>query len=502
MHLLLGGVFGAGQNSAMPQSPTSEHLSIENPKGGPDPVFWVGVGTHLGKQIEGYGDGITLQRVEEAGATSIRDEIYWDQVERKKGELQMPAYAEAFVTQCVERGIEPLIILGYGNPHYDEGGYPLSPEAREGYIRYATFLAEHFKGRVRLFEIWNEWDMGLGIPRPEPSDGGRFRGDPGEYVDLVAAVAPEIRKVNPEAIVLAGGHAMFSLHSGKPDLKSQNPWEAMRGWFDEALEAGLLKHCDALSLHTYTKSTEDPETWADWMVGLADRYTETYSGGKEVPIYITETGWFTHSKAGIDHQVQADYVARLYLLARTIPSIQGLWYFNLENDVFGLSHGAGSPRAAYWAWRDIADLVSHATCLGRMDVGDPDVWMLRFLMPDGEEVWAAWTRTKRGFYDRRYNSPVTGYVNLHLRSEAESPSALDVTMVGMGKFTQPWGLRTGRFGETDPQRTILTLGPRPQLIRGQLPMVAVTGKEKSQQPKGDPAALQDEEGANQGLGVE
>ncbi|MBN1512912.1 MAG: hypothetical protein JXB13_12935 [Phycisphaerae bacterium] len=441
------------------------------------PVFWVGVGTHVGKQFEGYSDTTTLQRVAEAGAHSIRDEIYWAQVEREKGQLRIPDYVESYVSACRGRGIAPLILLGYGNPLYDDGGYPLTQEARAGYIRYATFVVNHFRWRVGLFEIWNEWDMGLGIRRPAREDGRRFRGDPLEYVNLVAAVAPELRKTNPDIKVLAGGQTMYSLHPGTPDPDGETAWEVMKGWFDEALAAGLLAHCDGLSLHTYTKAAEDPEYWSEWITQLSKRYADTYNQGRAVPLYITETGWFTHAGAGIDFQVQADYVARLYLLARTIPAIRGIWYFNLENDVFGLCNGSGSPRAAYWAWKDCIALVSHGSYLGQMETGNANVRVLRFRMPDGEEVWAAWTRTQRGFHDRRYNSLVTGYLDLHLHSEEHHPEPLRVTMTGMGTFTQPWGLRTQRYGALDPRITRLTLGPRPQLIRGPMSGVKIMGTE-------------------------
>ncbi|MGE9290994.1 MAG: hypothetical protein ACQKBT_08395, partial [Puniceicoccales bacterium] len=368
---------------------SAEAASVDPEENGM-PAFVLGIGTHMGKQFRTFNDETILLRLKDAGVQSFRDEIYWQQVEGSPGDLRVPAYAEKMIDFALSQGIEPLIVLGYGNRHYDGGGYPIYEEARAAYIRYARFLVEHFHGRVKVFEIWNEWDMALGIPRKKGEP--RVRTDPEQYADFVAEVYSTLKPEFPDVTFIAGGHAMFSLHDGDYDPDHPNSWERQRGWFDEVLSYGLIENCDGLSMHSYVKAIEDPEHWSEWMTELQERYASRYNNGNPVDMYVTEVGWFTHSAAGVSHRVQADYIARLYLLARTHPDIKGLWYFNFANDVFGVSHGAGSPKPAYWALSDVATVVSQGEYLGRIDVGNSNIYILRFRMPDGSEQWAAWSR--------------------------------------------------------------------------------------------------------------
>src|ERR1017187_9813117 len=71
-------------------------------------------------------------------------------IERTRREFVMPTAWDEFVNAGLKAGIEPLIILDYGNRLYDDGDKPRSPEAIEAFCRYAEFVVGHFKGRVKL----------------------------------------------------------------------------------------------------------------------------------------------------------------------------------------------------------------------------------------------------------------------------------------------------------------------------------------------------------------
>ena len=111
--------------------------------------FLVGACTHFG---QGKGLlGANLSVMSQGGIASFRDEVGWGAIERTKGELAMPAAWDDFVNAGLKAGIEPLIILDYGNRLYDDGDKPRSPEAIEAFCRYAEFVVGHFKGRVKLY---------------------------------------------------------------------------------------------------------------------------------------------------------------------------------------------------------------------------------------------------------------------------------------------------------------------------------------------------------------
>jgi hypothetical protein len=101
----------------------------------------------------------SLDFVAKAGFGMIRDEMTWGNVEREKGVLVLPNYA-AYIDKVLEKKIEPLLILNYSNRFYDNNNFPVSDEAVAGFANYSRFLAEQFKGRVKYFEVWNEWTGG------------------------------------------------------------------------------------------------------------------------------------------------------------------------------------------------------------------------------------------------------------------------------------------------------------------------------------------------------
>jgi hypothetical protein len=275
------------------------------------------------------------------GVDSIRDHAVWKWCEAKPGTIEVPAAYLAFVDRAREHGLSLLDILCYNNPAYDGGGYPRSPEAIAGYVRYAETVVTALKGRCTRYQIWNEWDGGCGMP-----DALHGTGDAQSYINLLAAVYPRIKAIDPDAIVIAN-----SVCTGDAFLRS-------------LLDLGLLKHCDAVALHTYNYSRErTPEAWHARMVGV-DAFLRAANDGKAVPLYLTEMGWPTHiNRSGSTPETESINLQRLYLLARTLPWIQGIWWYEFrdggwdpaynENN-FGLVRNDLTPKPGYFAMRDIA----------------------------------------------------------------------------------------------------------------------------------------------------
>ena len=66
---------------------------------------------------------------------------YRPNYEREKGRYAMPDFVTAHLTRSAELQMRPLIIFDYNNPHYDNDGFPNSPEAIAAFGRYAVDLA-------------------------------------------------------------------------------------------------------------------------------------------------------------------------------------------------------------------------------------------------------------------------------------------------------------------------------------------------------------------------
>ena len=310
------------------------------------PAHWQGVVTHYGFVNQPLGP---FEPKQLAGMNTIRDEVFWDQVQRADGSLQIPQRIDAFVNEALRHHITPMLVLGYGHPAHDQGGKPRSAQALEGFKRYAVHVAKHFQGRVRHFEIWNEWDANIG---------GGAAGDPDSYVRLVQQVAPALRKVDPQLCLVVG---------------ALTPAAQFNGWLDKALTQGLLKHADALSLHTYNhgegRGRDTPDSWFKNMQWFIDKELPRYPFAQGKSVLVSEMGWANH-QTGVSENLQAAYAVRLRLLSlalahqtvHTANPYLGHWWYDWQDDGddpqdmehrYGLTHRSGLPKAAWTALQEL-----------------------------------------------------------------------------------------------------------------------------------------------------
>ncbi|HHQ4314589.1 TPA: cellulase family glycosylhydrolase, partial [Serratia fonticola] len=150
-----------------------------------------------------------------------RDDYAWSKVERDKKEYSV--YGNLTKTDHAfynahKYGLDGVLILDYGNKLYDGGGYPISEEGIAAFANYAAWTAARFKGKVKYFEVWNEWTNATSM--------GKFKKSipPAEaYFNLVKATSQAIKKVNPSAIILAGSLNPIS-DPEKPRKVTQTDW--------------------------------------------------------------------------------------------------------------------------------------------------------------------------------------------------------------------------------------------------------------------------------------
>jgi hypothetical protein len=416
----------------------------------PGERFWVGACTHFCQ-----GKGLVEQNIESillAGIDSIRDEVVWSAIEREKGKLEMPERFDTYVRRAAAEGLDVLLILNYANRFYDDGDRPRSPEAIEGFCRYAEYVVGYFGKQVRRYEIWNEWDIGIGLPEPY-----RQGGSPEDYVRLLRAVYPRIKAVDSAVTVIAGASTSGGVK---------------RGWLEEILKRGALESCDAISIHGYNYNEpfpqRSPESCSTWMTGV-QAMIRSYNDGQEVPFYVTEMGWPTHDgRGGTCPQLSASYLARLYLLARQSPSLRGIWWYDFQDDGwdpgynehhFGLVRPDLTPKPAYHVLADIAPLVSRGRFLDRLPTDDQHLWILRFRL-DAVDCWAVWSGDDR---ERQV-----------VFENSQPAQPLTVRQAGHAPRTQSWGFRD--WVQRQPlheNRLSIVAGPRPILIGTDLSGVSV-----------------------------
>src|SRR5262249_25104615 len=117
------------------------------------------------------------------GVQSVRLDAPWKAIETAPGRYEIPTWLEAAVDSARERGGEPLLILAYGHPRHSDDK-PLTPAAIAAFTRYAAFVVEHFKGRARYFDLWNEWEAKTGRTTAGIAD---------TYVALARSAYPAIK---------------------------------------------------------------------------------------------------------------------------------------------------------------------------------------------------------------------------------------------------------------------------------------------------------------------
>ena len=257
-----------------------------------------------------------LDRAREIGFDSVRDAFLWRYAEPAKGIYEIPPSWDSFVHAARQRGIEPLVILCYGNPLYDGGDKPRSREAIEGFVRYATFVVKHFAGRVRYFEIWNEWDTHAG---------GFPSADAADYAKLFDAVLPAVKRADPRGVFLASASA-----GGR------------NRWYEQLARLGIAARADGVAVHPYvyprkhffwTSSASDEAERSARQLTEIERGMRRLSGGKTIPIYVTEIGWPTSSDAsGVKEGQAASLAQRMLLVFSSLPYVRGVWWYDLVDD--------------------------------------------------------------------------------------------------------------------------------------------------------------------------
>ncbi|MCH2341917.1 MAG: hypothetical protein MK363_18790, partial [Pseudomonas sp.] len=309
---------------------------------------------------------------------SVRTDAHWAFLERKRDQLKVERHWPAYLAGNEAQGIESMFILGYGNRFHGDGKKPRSEPVRTAFNRYVAFTAEQFRGRIKHYEVWNEWDV------EDPID-PQFTED---YARLITDAAGIIRQHDPDAKVLAGAVTTKGIESGF----------ALR-----LIEAGIMQSVDGLSLHPYVhcrrRGQNTPEAWIEWLAGVDMELSR--AANQPVPLYLTEMAWPAHQgTCGIDQTLQAAYLARSFFLVRTLPNVRGYWWYDFRNDGtdkherehnFGLLRQDYSPKPAFRVLEAISPIIKDYQFLGRVEESRNSV-LLQF--GNGQEqLLVAWSTT-------------------------------------------------------------------------------------------------------------
>ncbi len=277
-------------------------------RGLPDPCVSTHIPTGSGPAAVAQRE-YEFRRLADLGIKYIRQDFYWHRIEPEQGRFEFDAY-DRLVDEARTHGIGVIGLMVYGNPWAttateDEITYP--PDDPADYGNYVARTAEHFRGRIHRFELWNEANAGFRFFQPN------IAGDPGAFARLIAAAYPMTKAVVPEVDIAIGGlfyHDGFGLLQPAPDFT-----EAM---FQAVPE--LVSAYDAIGVHPYPQYPPvvgpeiSNETEVDYLTML-DRIGAVVERHAQQPprFWVTEIGWPVTMK--VNQRQQAGFTARSLLLS-------------------------------------------------------------------------------------------------------------------------------------------------------------------------------------------
>ncbi len=341
---------------------------------------FVGVCSHFGQNkypLE------TMDLMQRYGIDQYRDEIGWRGYELQKGRYALPDYAAAFLKRSAELKVRPLLIFDYSNPHYDNGGFPNSPEAITGFAAYAVDLARRSRGTVAMFEVWNEWVGGCGMrDRPGTHDGEA-------YGRLLKPTYAAVKSALPDLTVVGIG-GEYGAHC------ADNILGAVRTAGPDAM--------DAWSIHPY-RYPRPPES-SD-LVGEVTQIARRVAGaGVKTRAWITEIGYPTHrTSGGSDLAAQARHCVRTLALLQSTGVVEKVFWYDLKDDGllrdynehnFGLVHHQHincAPKPGIVAMSVFIRMTGGAEFLDSKQSGD--AYAARYRRGDGRDIVVAWTSKGR-----------------------------------------------------------------------------------------------------------
>ncbi len=329
--ILAAALFATTLASAAPARPASQPWSD---KGSPFGMVTAVANRVRSDEIDAY---VGLLR--EAGVQWSREEIFWDKVQREPGgPFQWSGDGSGFydyehsVGAQVAAGIRILGLLDY-NPAWFKGQNP-PPEAwikEWGDYVYATVAHFGRGGAIKHWEIWNEPNLTV-----SGYESGLYKIE--DYARVLRVAHDAARAADPQAVIVLGG--MAAVWSYPPSPTTYDYFD----YLDALGKLGAWDSFDILAVHPYRPDAPEGAPWrrdhsATFPEEMArlDVLMQRY-GAK--PVWLTEVGWASsRGWPGVSEDQQAQFLARLYVMALAQPSVEKVFWYDFRNDT--------APSAAY-----------------------------------------------------------------------------------------------------------------------------------------------------------
>lgn len=277
------------------------------------------------------------RRIAEAGATSVRQAASWREIEAVKGNYDW-SQVESTLQYCRKYPqIRPYLLVvntpGWARADGQPSHLPPVPSAIPDWKNFCRALAEHYRGFVNHYEIWNEQNgFGWEVPPYNQFD---------KYLPILRAAYEGLKEGNPDCVVSLGG---------LDDAAGNSPIFT-KGSYDLKLkDYGNTTMWDAFGDHPYG-DTKSMMAKLRAIKGIAAGY-----GDGDLELWLTEYG-FHSGELSLQEQADAlsDCMTRLITDPefRYVTETNYLCVADFEQTTrgFGLCDANLRPRPAFYAYQ-------------------------------------------------------------------------------------------------------------------------------------------------------
>jgi len=230
--------------------------------------------------------------------------VTWPDLEPTKGQWRFGVLDKS-VEMAEAHHTEIMLTLGFtppwasARPQESVGynrGWAAEPTDIEDWIVFVRTVATRYKGRITIYEIWNEANLKAHY----------WTGSVEQMVSLVRTAHDVIKTIDPTAIIVSPSATTVY---GLP-------------WFSEFLSRGGGQYVDVIGYHFYV-TPGPPEAMVELVEKLKDIMRANGVGNK--PIWNTESGWLPPGPP-IPDNIGAAYLARSYILLWAEGVQRSYWY--------------------------------------------------------------------------------------------------------------------------------------------------------------------------------
>jgi hypothetical protein len=254
--------------------------------------------------------------LDEMGVKWILYTFYWHRIEWERDQFDFSHY-DSYVDQGKAAGKKIVAVLAYDVPWLypdGKGRRYIAPENIPLFLNFVEKTIEHFRGRVDVWEIWNEPNFMF------------WKGSNREFFELAKLTAFKIRETDPHAYIIGGAF-----------------WRVPKSFIRGMFKAGAFEYVNGLAFHPYAVNPEASVRLYDTFIAVLSEFN--YSG----PLWITEVGYPTGGwyPTSVSEDKQPAYVVKTItgIAARGARAL--LWYELFDSYSKGDSQEPGNSEAYF-----------------------------------------------------------------------------------------------------------------------------------------------------------